>query len=88
MPHYFFHCKIGGRLYLDDDGAELPDLVHARAFAQDFVRGIKERRNEPGTSWSRYAIEIADGSGRMILIVPFAMVQAEDGPQTRIGFQR
>jgi len=88
VPHYFFHFKIEDRLYVDDDGAELPDLSHAHAFAQNFVRGIRERSNELGTNWSRYAIEVADSTGRSILIVPFAMVHAKSGLQTRIGFQR
>ena len=83
MPLYFFHCKTDDLRYVDDDGIDLPDLVSAHAFAQEFVRDAKSGCRAATTDWSRYAVEITDDGGRLILTVPFTTVCAGrlPGPQ-------
>lgn len=75
MPLYFFHCKTDDLRYVDDDGVDLPSLVSAHAFAQEFVRDAKSSCRAATTDWSRYAVEITDAAGRLVLTVPFATVR-------------
>ena len=77
MPLYFFHCKKDDLRYVDDDGIELPGLVSAHAFAQEFVRDAKSSSRSATTDWSRYVVEITDDVGRLILTVPFTTVCAD-----------
>jgi hypothetical protein len=73
MPKYFLHLRIDGRLMPDDEGTLLPDLETAKREAiegaRDLVAG-RVRDGEPlDLSW---AFEIADDTGRTVLVVPFS----------------
>ncbi|HYI90611.1 MAG TPA: hypothetical protein VEY05_11980 [Beijerinckiaceae bacterium] len=76
MPRYFFHVRSGGDLTRDPDGAELPDIDAARKHAVKMAcRAWSER--PPESQENNETFEIADGSGEVVLRVPFSEAFAE-----------
>ena len=52
MPKYFFHLATPGKLVIDNEGRELPELDAARQEAQDLAREIiaDARREKTSTA--------------------------------------
>jgi hypothetical protein len=69
MPLYYLHIRNGDKLEVDPDGTELPDLDVAFAEAAKVARELVDEVGDLGRD---AVIEIADGSGETILIVPFS----------------
>jgi hypothetical protein len=69
MPIYYFHIRDGDQLEVDPDGTELPDLNAARVEA---LKVAQELMSEVADLGQDTVIEIADGDGQTILIVPFS----------------
>jgi hypothetical protein len=69
MATFYFHLRVGSRVELDPQGAELPDLAaakrHAIVTAPDRVRGRVRRGDDP----SAWRIEIADDAGQYLASV-------------------
>jgi len=71
MARYYLNIRNGG--YSEDpEGQELPDLDAARAEAIDGVRSLLSEDARQGQLDLAAAIEITDGDGRLLLIVPFS----------------
>jgi hypothetical protein len=76
LPRYFFHVRSSGDLTRDPDGAELPDIDAARKHAVKMAcRAWSER--PPESQENNETFEIADGSGEVVLRVPFSEAFAE-----------
>ena len=69
MPLYFLHIRNGDKLEADPDSIELPDLDAALAEA---VKVARELLDEVADLGRDAIIEIADGSGEVIVTVPFS----------------
>jgi len=70
MARYYLHIRNGG--YSEDlEGQELPDLDAARLAAIDGVRSLLSEEARQGQLDLSGSIEIADGDGKVLLVVPF-----------------
>jgi len=69
MPLYYLHIRNGGKLEVDPDGIELPDLDAALAEAVKVARELVDEVDDLGRD---ALIEITDGSGETILTMPFS----------------
>lgn len=69
MPLYFLHIRSGDKLEVDPDGTDLPDVDAAFAEALKVARELVDEVADLGRD---AMIEIADGSGEIVLIVPFS----------------
>lgn len=71
MSRYFFHVRDGAALLLDEEGEELPDLKSAHAHAVESAREVLSEAALSGKAASlKLKIEVADGAGRTIMVVP------------------
>jgi hypothetical protein len=71
MPVYYFNLCNGGAGLLDQDGAELPDLDAAKAYAAQIARELMNRdehKKRPGR------LDVVDADGERVFEVPFAAV--------------
>jgi hypothetical protein len=69
MPLYYLHIRNGDKFEVDPDGMELPDLdaavVEALKVAQELSGAVSDLERDA-------VIEIADGVGETVLMVPFS----------------
>ncbi len=72
MPRYFFHVREAADLVEDLDGIEFPDDAAAGAEAIEAARDIMAEYIRKGQDVSGWCFEIADGSSRPIMTVPFS----------------
>jgi hypothetical protein len=72
MARFFLHISNGGGYAEDTEGLELPDLGEARRRAIDGIRSLLSEEARHGQLDLSGAIEIADGDGNILLIVPFS----------------
>lgn len=71
MPRYFFNVMNDVKTR-DFDGIDLPDLDAARGEAQKDIEEILDTHFESiGGDWTKWSIEICDGDGALLLVVPF-----------------
>jgi hypothetical protein len=71
MQRYFFNVMNDVKTQ-DFDGLELADLDAARGEAQKDINEILVTHFESlGSNWSKWSIEICDGDGVLLLVVPF-----------------
>jgi hypothetical protein len=71
MARFYLNIRNGG--YSEDpEGCELPDLEAARAEAIDGVRSLLSEEARQGQLDLAAAIEITDGDGTVLLVVPFS----------------
>ncbi len=82
MPRYFLHVREAGDLVEDPDGVDFPDVAAARMEAVEAAREIMAEHIRKGLDVSGWSFEIADGSGRPVMTVPFseAIRRAPKGP--------
>ena len=71
MARYYLHINNGGGYSEDVEGQELPDLDAARAAAIEGVRSMLSEEARQGQLDLSGKIEIADGEGNILLVVPF-----------------
>jgi hypothetical protein len=70
MARYYLHIRNGG-FSEDLEGQELADLDAARSAAIDGVRSLLSEEARQGQLDLTGVIEIADGDGKVLLVVPF-----------------
>ena len=72
MPQYFFNV-VNHVKTQDFDGMALPNLEAARVQAQNDIAEIMQSHFITlGNDWSKWSIEICDGGGMVLLVVPFS----------------
>ena len=71
MAHFYLHIHNGGGYVEDPEGQDLPDLEAARLAAIDGVRSVLSEEMRQGRVDLSGMIEIADGDGKILLILPF-----------------
>ena len=71
MAHFYLHIRNGSGYVEDLEGQELPDLAAARVQAVEGVRSVLSEEARHGELDLRGSIEIADGDGNILLILPF-----------------
>ena len=72
VPRYFMNLRCRDRLFIDEEGDELPrDAVreHALETARDL---ISHARTDSIRNWLDCSFEVADETGRVVLILPFS----------------
>ena len=68
MPRFFFHLRApSGRLIMDEEGVELPDLDSAAREATEAARGFSEDSDLGGHDYSGWFFEIRSDSGALNL---------------------
>jgi hypothetical protein len=72
MARYYLHINNGGGYAEDPEGQELPNLDEAHRRAIDGVRSLLSEEARHGQLDLSGSIEIADGDGNILLIVPFS----------------
>ncbi len=71
MPSFYFHIRVGGHLFEDPDGSDLPDLEAARAEALAAVRGAVVEQIKTGKAVGGQSFEIMDAAGRVLATVTY-----------------
>ena len=72
MPRYFFNVMNGVKTQ-DFDGMALLNLEAARAEAKNDIADIMQSHFKTlGNNWSEWSIEICNGDGVVLLVVPFS----------------
>jgi len=72
MPRYFFNV-VNDVKSMDFEGRQLPDLDAARVEALKDVEEILQTHfGSIGDNWTKWWIEICDGDGEVLLVVPFS----------------
>jgi hypothetical protein len=80
MPRYFFHVRDrNGDISRDEEGQDLPDLEAARAEAVNANREMLGERLLHGGSLNHRQIEIADETGKILIVIPASDVMLRDG---------
>jgi hypothetical protein len=69
MPLYYFHIRYGHEVEEDPEGTELPNPAAAQAEA---VRMARELSGEMAELGRDAVIEVADGVGQTVLLVPLS----------------
>jgi hypothetical protein len=82
---FFFHLACGAYVFPDRDGEELPSLAAARDYAVESARELMSTRLRTRDDWSACAYEVADPTGRRLLVVRFVDVTT---PKRRARGQR
>lgn len=72
MTRYYLHIHNGGGYIEDTEGQELDDLDAARWAAIEGVRSLLSEEAIQGQLDLSGRIEIADGDGNILLILPFS----------------
>ncbi len=71
MPHYYFHLHNDVDAD-DEEGADLPDLAAARAYAVENIRSVTAASIiEQGRINLHHFIAVADETGQIVLTVEF-----------------
>jgi hypothetical protein len=66
MPRFFFHLRApSGKLILDDEGVELPDLDTAAREAAHAARAFAEDARRGGRDYSGWNFEIRSSKGSL-----------------------
>jgi hypothetical protein len=68
MPRYFFVVRGPAELVDDPEGQDLPSLEAARDAGSELARDIVR---DSGLIWENWSLEIKDGAGETVLVVPF-----------------
>lgn len=71
MPTFHFHIRVGGHLFEDPDGSDLPDLGAARAEALAAVREAVAEQIKTGEAVGGQSFEITDEAGRVLATVTY-----------------
>jgi hypothetical protein len=71
MARFYLHIRNGGGYAEDFEGQDLADLAAARIAAIDGVRSVLSEEARQGELDLCGSIEIADGDGNILLVVPF-----------------
>lgn len=71
MARYFFDIVCDGQVISDDDGLELRDAEQARREAVAGARSMMAADLLSGVVALNQRIEVRDGSGAMVLALPF-----------------
>ena len=80
MPRYFFHVRDeDGDISRDQEGQDLPDLEAARSEAVSANREMLGERLLHGGSLNHRQIEIADESGKVLIVIAASDVMFHDG---------
>lgn len=72
MPLYYLHIYNGSGFVEDSEGQELNDLDAARAEAVEGIRSVLASEVLKGSLDLRGRIEVVDGRGAVLAIVPFS----------------
>jgi hypothetical protein len=75
MPLYYLHIRTRGKLEVDPDGIEVPDLGAARAEARRVARELVEEVPDLGPD---AVIEITNEAGQVV-----QSVRISDAPQPK-----
>lgn len=85
MPSYFFHiCDPAGSLR-DEEGIVLPDVDAARTEAVQSARDILAETVRAGEVVDGRRFEVADETGQVLFVVPFADVLRLYEEETETG---
>jgi len=78
MPQYRFNVRRDERLFLDPESQELPGIEEAEAEA---LHALAEMAKDaiPGTMDRELAVEVADETGRPLLIAKIILGITRDG---------
>ena len=74
MGRYYFHVRVGDQVIVDREGSNFSDLAAARLEALAAARHILADAIRSGKDDTPEGFVIADGEGRELETVPFAMV--------------
>jgi hypothetical protein len=72
MARFYLHIRNGGGFVEDLEGQELPDLAAARVQAIEGIRSVLSEETRHGEIDLSGSIEIADGDGNILLVLPFS----------------
>lgn len=72
MARYYLNLRNGGGYVEDLEGQELPDLAAARLQAIEGIRSVLSEEARRGEIDLCGSIEIADGEGNILLVLPFS----------------
>ena len=72
MARFYLNIRNGGGYVADMEGLELPDLAAARVQAIEGVRSVVSEEARLGEIDLSGSIEIADGDGNILLVLPFS----------------
>jgi len=70
MAQFYFHLWRGGHLTPDEVGVALPSLKAAKDTAERMASSILDQTEGAPTNLSGWDIEVTDGAGRTVLVVP------------------
>jgi hypothetical protein len=71
MPRFHMHIRHADELIEDGEGEEFPSLVEARTEAVKAARELMAAQIASGKKPKHSSFEIADESGRVVLVMPF-----------------
>jgi hypothetical protein len=72
MTQLYFHCSNAEKVFVDQRGAEVDDLVEARDYA---TRVVQSFTNEHSLEdWRDWVLHVNDDQGDELFIVPFAFM--------------
>jgi hypothetical protein len=71
MPRFHMHIRHADELLEDGEGEEFPSLVEARTEAVMAARELMAAAIASGKRPKRSSFEIADESGRIVLVMSF-----------------
>jgi hypothetical protein len=76
MCKYYFHIASDCRVYADDRGVMLSYLADAYGYAISLIWHCMRYYPEEG-DWRGWRVQIADHTGRTLVVVPFTTVPSE-----------
>jgi hypothetical protein len=72
MARFFFHVRLRGTRVEDSEGMDLPDVESARREAVESAKEMVANAITAHEDLEGVAYEIADASGKIVLILPLA----------------
>jgi Domain of unknown function (DUF6894) len=74
MPRFYFHLEDGTQSLPDEDGSELPHAEAAYLYAFECAQELWGVLLETGNDPTAYALEVVDGDGNSVFLLPLTEV--------------
>jgi hypothetical protein len=71
MAHYYLNIRHHGRLYLDEEGEDLPSEIEMKVRAHETAHDLIGTPSFTIPDWLACTLEVTNEAGDTVLVLPF-----------------